>query len=670
MSLSAKSFAAPKLFLDKCDFCGRFVFEGESRVERGDKLYCGAPCAAAAVDPPPPQKLAETLADWFRRRDDDQAFAFDPIDLEVFAGAFRTICLEMGHTMTRTAHSPVFYEGEDFTVAVFDREIRRVALWEGNPAQLGSLEHGVRAAISQFGWDNIHEGDVLLHNNSYVGTPHLPEFLMTKPVFHDGQVVAVLANIAHHTDVGGKAPGGMPGDATDIHQEGMLIPPVKAFERGQAVEAIWRIILSNLRTPEPSYGDFLAMVGSIEVGERRIKEMIARHGVDRMLHHMRAVQVHAERRMRAEIERIPNGVYESEIEVEDDGVLPDRRYLIKVAITVLDRDVLFDYRGSDIEARGPINCPFGVSVAASVNAIFNVVDPAVPRNQGAYEPLHFVIPRETIVNCEYPAPLNAGNSETHNLVAECCLGAFAQAVPDRVIAPSGATVSLFSGGGTQIGPNGRRERFAFVQWEPTGWGGAPHRDGNIGITWVGVRSKIFSTEVLESRFPWRIEQHEIRPDSGGAGRFRGGVGIERRYRFLGEEMELSAVADYCKIAPHGWRGGADGGTTDIRIVEHDGTETRPPDRPDGGSSPTKFSGLKLTEGEGFLIRTAGGGGYGDPREREPERVLEDIFDGYVTPAAAVEHYGISQAEAERAFARSWDAVRARLRAGQAKGKTP
>ncbi len=657
MNRDTNVFEPPKLLLDKCDFCGQFIFAGEQSVSREKKLFCRQSCERADREQPSAQALANSLSDWFQDSETEQLADIDPINLEVFVGAFRSTCLEMGNTMIRTAHSPVFYEGEDFTCAIFDADLCRVALWEGNPAQLGSLEYGVRAAIAQFGWDDIYEGDVILHNNSYVGTPHLPEFLMTKPVFHEGRVIAVVATIAHHTDVGGKEPGGMPGDATDIHQEGVLIPPVKAFERGKAVDSIWRVILSNMRTPQPSYGDFLAMVGSVEIGERRTRELVARYGVETVLEYMKAVQRHAERHMRAEIERIPNGVYESEILLSDDGVTPNRPYLIKVAITVLDRDVLFDFRGSDVQARGPVNCPFGVTVAGSINALYNLVDPMVPRNQGAYVPMHFVIPRATVLNCEYPAPLNAGNSETHNVIAECCLAALAEAVPDRVIAPSGATVSLFSGGGIDE----KHERFVFITWESIGWGAASSRDGGFGIAWVGVRSRTYSTEVLESRFPWRIEYYEIRPDSGGAGRFRGGFGVERRYRFLGDEMTLNAVADYFLSPAQGWDGGGPGATTDIRIIEASGTEKLVTERPDGGSSASKFSGIWVDNGEGFLIRTAGGGGYGDPRQRDRAQVLDDVFDGYVTPERAVELYEADKDEVARAYARSWAPFRARFR---------
>ena len=666
------SFEAPKLVLDKCDFCGRFLFAGEPQVECKGRTFCTQAVANSAGRVSATDDLPQVLRQcphWPKPSPAAASGDIDPADVEVFAGAFRSICLEMGNTMIRTAHSPVFYEGEDFTVAVFDPEFRRVAMWEGNPAQLGSLEYGVRAAITQFGWSNIYDGDVILHNNSYVGTPHLPEFLMTKPVFVEGTPIAIVVNIAHHADVGGKAPGGMPGDATDIHQEGMLIPPVKAFERGKPVDAIWRVILSNLRTPEQSYGDFLAMVGSINVGERRIRELIDRRGAPMVARYMRALQDHAERRMRAEIANIPNGVYRGSIAVNDDGVVANHAYPIEVAVIVLDHDVVFDFRGSAGEARGPVNCPFGVTVASAVNALFNVVDPTVPRNQGAYAPIHFVIPRGTILNCDYPAPLNAGNSDTHNIIAECCLGAFAEAVPDRVTAPSGATVSLFSGGGLRRSVGGGSVRYAFVQWEPTGWGATRHRDGNIGITWVGVRSKIFSTEVLESRFPWRIERYEIRRDSGGVGKFRGGVGVVRVYRLLGPEMTLNAVADYFKQPADGMASGGPGATTDIRIVDLAGAEWLATERSNGAVSPTKFSGVVLSEGEGFLIRTPGGGGYGEPRERERWRVVEDVFDGYVSPEHAASEYGLSLEEVETVARNCWDAFRAKYHSGARAGET-
>ena len=633
------------------------LFPGDPRIEGSAGLYCSTSAAEGHEADRAPEDVSCHFERW-STTDLDQDPGVDPVTLAVLGGAFQSICAEMAKTMERTAHSPVFYEGKDFTVAIFDPDLDRIAQHEGLPAQMGAMQGGVFGAIRQFGWDGIEQGDVVLYNNSYTGSPHLPEFCMVLPMFVDDEPFAVFSNIAHHTDVGGKAPGSMPGDATDIHQEGVIIPPVKLYNAGEPDEQIWRVILSNVRGPRAARGDFMAMYGSLATAQGRMHDLVERYGAAELRFYMRELQKYSERRMRAEIREIPNGVYDAELFADDDGVVPNRPYRIHVEVTVHDEDIVCDFRDSDEMAKGPINCPTSVTLSGCANAIFNLVDYTIPHNQGIFRPIHLLTRPRSMLNCVYPAPLAAGNTEIHNLLAEVTEAALAKAIPDRTIAPTGATTALISGGGTHPESG---EFFTFVIWEPVGWGGRPTRDGNDAIvTWVGPLAKNFPTEVLETQIPWQIDTYELRQDSGGIGKHRGGVGIVRTYRLGDSALTFNATAHYGLFPPRGLDGGGDAAPTELRIATAD-AELDPRDRDPSLSSPIKFSGLTVRPGEKFVVRTPGGGGFGPVSERDPEDVRDDLRNGQISQQAAVEEYGLDAADAADIVERfSWpDRVAAR-----------
>ncbi|MFN8224822.1 MAG: hydantoinase B/oxoprolinase family protein [Gaiellales bacterium] len=648
----------------KCAFTGRLLFPGDPVVEgAGGARYCDEVARELASLDAPLEECLPLLEPWLGRSPAAPESAIDPISLEVVHGALTSIWMEMQLTMTRTAYSPVFFEGEDFTVGIFDPALERVATREGFVAQMGAMRPAVRAAITQFGWEGLEPGDVLVHNSSMLGTPHLPEFCMVRPVIRDGEPLAVLATIAHHADVGGKAAGGMPGDSTDIHQEGVVIPPVKLYRAGEPDYEIWRILLSNTRTARSSYGDFMAMVGSLVIGERRIDELLARYGRETLVATMAELQRYAERRMRACIREIPNGIYHARIEADDDGVRPGS-YPIELAVAVLDEDVVLDFRGSAPQAAGPINCPYVVTVAGCANAIFNLVDHTIPHNEGAFRPLHLIAPPGTIVNCDYPAPLSAGNTESHNLVAEVVIAALRHAVPQAAAAPTGATTGLITGGGHHPVLD---EFYAFVIWEPTGYGARLEADGYSVTTWVAPQARLFPPEVVETAQPWRVHEYQLRRDSGGAGRTRGGVGVTRTYEVLADDVSLNSISHYHRFPARGVDGGRDGAPMEIRLVTRDGVEQLATER-SSAVSPTKFSSLAVHAGERIVVRLPGGGGWGDPRERPRESVVRDLRDELISPAVAVDVYGLDPDDAEQIVERhSWERVRAAVRAARPRG---
>jgi N-methylhydantoinase B/oxoprolinase/acetone carboxylase alpha subunit len=586
--------------------------------------FCDDACHRAHREGSTGHGLAEAFAPKLATDCYDDVDGIDPITLEVFNGALLSACKEMARTMERTAYSPVFSEGADLTTALFDTDFNLIAQYEGIPAQMGSMKYGVVGAIAEIGDENLVEGDVVLHNDSYRGTPHAPEFCMVMPVFWDGAIVAYAANIAHHTDVGGKAPGSMPGDATEIFQEGVIIPPVKVIKAGQEDPELWRVYLANVRTPEQSYGDSMAMYASILVAQRRVHELLDRYGRATFDTYAKEVRRVAERRMRAGLRDIPNGVYRGTAVLEDDGV-SDQPYEIQLELVVLDEDLIFDFRGSSAQARGPVNSPYGVSLGACANALFNLVDPHISHNEGTFAPIHPILPPGSVVNCNFPAPLNGGNTESHNITLESVMSALAHAIPDRVAAACGSTTCLITGGGST--PDG--ERFTYIVWEGSGWGGMDDLDGETSITaWVGVGSKTFPAEVLESKYPWRVVRHELRSDPG-AGRHRGGLGCEAEYEILTDDFEVSSISCRGRIAPEGRFGGDPGQIAEVRVVR-DGEELVARDLQPNLICPTKFSGLRLRTGDRLIVRSPGGGGYGPPSERDPSLVERDLELGYVT----------------------------------------
>jgi N-methylhydantoinase B len=621
----------------KCAFCGVMLFGGDGETDGGVD-FCDEACRAAHGHGAAGLALAEVLRPKLATDCYDEVDGIDPITLEVFNGALLSTCKEMARTMERTAYSPVFSEGADLTTALFDPDFNLIAQYEGIPAQMGSMKYGVVGAVREIGSENLVQGDVLLHNDSYRGTPHAPEFCMVMPVFWEGEIVAYAANIAHHTDVGGKAPGSMPGDATEIFQEGVIIPPVKVIKAGREDPELWRVYLANVRTPDRSYGDAMAMYASILIAERRLHEMVVRYGVSTFKFYGREVRRVAERRMRAGLREIPNGIYRGTTILEDDGV-SDRAYEINLELLVLDEDLIFDFRGSSEQARGPVNSPYGVSLGACANALFNLVDPHISHNEGTFAPIHPLLPPGSVVNCNFPAPLNGGNTESHNLTLEAVMNALSDAIPTRVAAACGSTTCLITGGGST--PDG--ERFTYIVWEGSGWGGMDDLDGESSITaWVGVGSKTFPAEVLESKYPWRVVRHELRPDPG-AGRHRGGLGCEAEYEILTDDFEVSSISCRGRTPPDGRFGGDAGQIAHVRVVR-DGRELMARDLQPNLICPTKFSGLRLRTGDRLIVRSPGGGGYGIPADRDPQLLERDLRLGYVTPEGSAA-YGAEETAA-------------------------
>jgi N-methylhydantoinase B len=563
----------------------------------------------------------------------------DPVALTVIDNYLTSCCRDMGVTMMTTAYSPIFNESLDFSCVIFDPRGNLLAQAEFCPSQIGTIKFTVEWTIEELGLEAFEEGDVVIHNDPYRGSGHVPEHMLLKPVFWEGELVAFVANVAHMSEVGAKTPGGLSGDATEIYQEGLLIPPVKIKRRGEDNDDVWRIILSNHRTPRVTLGDFRAMMGSLDMAERRIHQLVSTYGLDFVQRSTSELMEIAERRMRAELEAIPDGVYFFEDAIEDDGIT-DHDYPIKLRLTIEGGEVIADFTGSAPQAAGPVNAIFAVTASAVYNAFLHLTDPTIPRNEGCYRPFTIIAPPGTIVNCSFPAPVAGGNTETSPRITDMIFGALQDAIPDAVAASCGGTSSPFLFGGIDRAG----EPYAHFHFEGVGWGGRKGLDGNNMVVTINGNCRNTPVEVFETRYSaFRIESYRLVADSGGPGEFRGGLGGERVFTVTVPEVTVSALLNRMKTEPWGVLGGGDGAVGGLWVRRNGAGEWRTFVEEFGTLSPSKFSGVTLREGDQVRILMPGGGGYGDPLRRDRSKVLRDVAEGFVSAEAARDAYGLEGA---------------------------
>ena len=561
----------------------------------------------------------------------------DQVTLTVVHNYLTSTCREMGLAMMRTAYSPMFNESLDFSCVVFNREGRLIGQAEFCPSQIGTIKGTVECLLEEMGLDAFGPGDVLLTNDPYHACGHVPEFTVLKGVFDDeGQLIYYAANCAHMAEPGAKTPGGLAGDATEIYQEGLILPPVWLQKGGEDLDDIWKIIFANHRTPEVTNGDLRAMIGSLKIAERRLTELIARYGsevVDQASEELLAI---SERRMRAEIEQIPDGEYTFEDVIEDDGI-EERPLPIRVEVTVNGGDLTADFTGSADQAMGPMNANFSVTASAVYNALLHLTDPTIPRNDGCYRPIRVIAPEGSILNCRHPAALVGGNTEISPRITDIVFAALSEALPDRVPASLGGSSCCFLFGGQhpQTG-----EPYSHFHFEGVGWGARQNQDGNNAIVVINGNCRNTPVEVFESRYPLITECYRLLTDSGGAGKWRGGLGGERIVTITAPRITVSALFNRMTVSPFGLFGGKEGGRSGIYVKKEGDDRFRTFQEVFGTLSPSKFSGITLKKGDQVRIVFPGGGGYGEPGDRERALVQEDVAVGFVSQEAAMEAYGL------------------------------
>ena len=564
--------------------------------------------------------------------------AIDSVTLTVLGNAFVNVCREMGVTMTRTAFSPIFNEGLDFSCVLFDRRGNMIGQAEFCPAQIGASLFIVRWTLEELGVDAFEPGDVVLHNDPYRGGAHIPEHSVIRAVFHEGELFGFVANVGHLAEIGGKAVGSFAADATEVFQEGLRIPPVKIVKRDENDLELWRLIMANHRTPRNTWGDLNAQIGSLRVAERRVLELLDRYGREFVEQAADELMDYSERWMRAEIAAIPDGTYEFTERMEDDGVV-DQPVTFHVTLTVRGDELVVDWTGTDPQVRGPINATYGVTAGATYNAIFHLTDMGIPKNSGAYRPIRIIAPPGSAVNVVYPGPSVGGNTETHPKLADMVVAALAPALPDRVAAAEGGTACNFLFGGLHPRTG---DYYANYHLEGGGWGAKSYDDGNDAIVVKNGNCRNTPVEIFETRYPLRVLEYSLIPDSGGAGRMRGGLGTRRILRVApGAEVTVNALFDRTKpgFGAYGLDGGSKGGAAAILVKRAGDSAFRTFSEVFGTVSPSKFTNIVLTEGDEVLIASPGGGGYGEARERDRERVAEDVQQGFVSASAARDIYG-------------------------------
>lgn len=560
----------------------------------------------------------------------------DPITFQVIGKGLESICREMGTMMVRTAYSAVFVEGQDFSCAILDDLCELVAAANFDPSHLSAMAYAAEWAVIDIGIERLAPGDVIIHNDPYRGGTHLADFTVLQPIFYHGELVTIAANRAHHLDVGGKSVGGFPGDATEIYAEGFRLPPVRWFKAGVENTEIIDTLLLNVRIPEVQMGDFRAQLASLTTAEKRILEYCDKYGVQAVRETMKALKDYSERQMRAEIAEIPDGAYTYEDFMDDDGP-SEQPYRIRATVTISGSDMIVDFTGTSRQAQGPVNSAYGMTASSTFNALLQLSGPNLYFNHGCFRPIRIIAPRGSVVNPNPPAPVFGGVTDTSIRIIDVIMGALAQAIPDRVIAATYGTCNNFAGGGYD--PFRQRD-YVFYFFTEGGWGASASRDGWNVTPNQTSNYKDYPVEIIESQFPLRCSSVELYQDSGGPGRNRGGIGVIRRLTLLGPAAKVNGLGERHRFRPYGLAGGWPGAANALLICKAGTQEFKTFKEQYCTISASKFADIPWQTGDTVAFVMGGGGGYGDPLDRDPERVLDDVQEELVSPAAARDCYGV------------------------------
>ena len=549
----------------------------------------------------------------------------DPILMQVLRYSMEQIADEMGHTLVRTARSTIIKEIKDISCAVFDRHGNTVAQAHHAPMLLTGFEIPMRSLRKRFRDDELNDGDVIMFNDPYIGGQHVMDLVTFAPVRYKGKLVGFVGSIAHHADMGGAAAGGTQGGLTEIYLEGIRFPMVKLYKKGKEDSELIGILNNNIRVPDKTLGDIRAQASADFVGARRLKQVFEKYGPDVVQLHMDALLDYSEKRIRAGLEKIPDGTYTGVDYVDDDG-LTNKPIKLQVNIHKQGDHALVDFDGTDPEVPGNVNCPIATVHAAVYYALIAVVDPHVPANSGCYRPFEVSAREGLVVNPRPPRACGA-RTNTSQKITEAMMLALAQALPDRVMAGSHGQITNcgFSGYHPETG-----KRFVYVDIQGGGAGARWCKDGRDGQDSHLARFMNTPIEAVELEFPMRIERYEFIPDTGGAGKYRGALALRRDIRSLIDDLSFGRYGDRQVFAPFGLFGGKEGAK---------GKFVLNPDTPD--EKPLKSKGLDiLKQGDVVSLRLPGAGGYGDPHDRERDAVLRDVRDGKVSREKAREEYGV------------------------------
>jgi N-methylhydantoinase B len=552
----------------------------------------------------------------------------DPVLLEIIKNAMATIAEEIGIVAVRSAYSTAVKEAADASAAVCAADGQVIAQSLGAPLMhLSSLRWSPRELIKDFPLETMKDGDVFLFNDQFRGGIHSNDIMVFKPVFSAGMPRFLTSALIHVADLGGLSAGGLPATATEYFHEGLMLPPVKLYDGGELNQDLARIITANSRTPEKVMGDIRSMVGGTNVGAKRLLELIDKYGLAELEELVKELIDYTERLTRNEIAKIPPGTYRGSYEIEEDGIVPDKTYTVRVAVTVKGSDCHFDFTGTDPQARGAINAAFSQAISGVMFALRCFLDPTIPMNEGCFRPLTFTLPLGTMVNPRPPSACNA-RMATVQAAIDAVFQALSQAVKKKAVAASG-NVHVYTMNGNDRSTG---KIWSYMDAAMGSVGARSIKDGLDGqpISLFGGNDRP-SMESYEIEYPVIFDRFRLWPDSGGPGKWRGGMGLHREVTVLQDAEITVRAADRCRIPPLGIMGGKQGkgGGWVINL----GTAKQI-------DLPSKKTNQPLHAGDTLSMFVSGGGGFGDPLEREPERVARDVERGMVSIEAAARDYGV------------------------------
>ena len=577
----------------------------------------------------------------------DPAQKADPATFEIVKNSLYKIAEEMRVVLAKTAYSPILKSAGDYSCGVFDARGEMVAQGPDLPIHLGSMPDAVRAVVAVFASD-VNEGDVFVHNDPYFGGSHLPDVNVVRPAFHDGRLLGYACLRAHWPDVGSATPGSY-GAVTQIFGEGLRIPPLRLISRGALNVDLEKLILANVRTPDERKGDLGAQLAATLRAIERLKALARHYGGAELIDYMAQVMDYSELLMRAALMDLPDGegIFEDFCDgdgIADDASGADARFRICLSVKKTADRLIVDFAGTDRQVKGPMNAPLSVTASGVYCGLKTAVDPnnLIPPNSGCWRSIEVSARRGSVVNAEFPAPVVYANHEISHRVADMVMGALVNFMPEQVMACSQGTSAILTLGG--VDPRSGRH---YVSYETMkgGFGARPNKDG-INCIASGISNTMNTpVEVLEMAFPVRVERYEVNPDSGGAGRYRGGCGAKRVWRMLeGADATGALCIERMTSPPFGLRGGKAGAAAVVTLTTPDGVTRHLPGK----------GAFAAPAGSVIDMITPGSGGFGPVAERNPAAIGRDLLDGYVSAAAARRDYGADNPEALQKAAASED----------------
>ncbi len=558
---------------------------------------------------------------------DTYPLGLDPIGLEILSNALRSITDETFIALMKSAYSTNIKERNDHSTAIMDPAGRLVVQAEQSlPIHLASMSGLMECLLAKYPREEIRDGDIFIANDPHVaGGTHLPDINMARPIFHGGELVAFLCNIAHHADVGGMAPGSMAGGMSEIYQEGLRIPVVKLFREGELQQELFEVLLLNVRVPEERRGDYYAQIAACRLGARRLSEVIGDHGLATVRAAFDSIIERTEARMRQAVAEIPDGVYSFEDVMDDDG-LETTDIVIRLTITVSGNRVKFDFAGTSPQVPGNVNVTLNATMASVCYALKALLDPGIPNNEGVIRVAEITVEKGTLLNASFPSPV-AARAHTCQRIIDVVIGALADCLPGKVVAAANGanTTAVFAGVDPRSG-----DHYVYLETLGGGMGARPGKDGKDGVQVHITNTSNLPVEAIEMEYPLLVEEYALVTDSGGAGKQRGGMGLRRVVRPRDHDCLFNGAGERFSHQPWGLFGGKAGGAGNFYLRDPETGDQRLDNKP---------AGITIAPAQCVVVETPGAGGYGNPLERDAGDLRRDRESGKFSEEFLRENYG-------------------------------